>query len=54
MAGSLLEDNEVHREELAQLPHHGEFGEQGPVVNKPRDDDDDDDDTFYLYLQKQK
>jgi len=36
-ADSLLEDNEVQREALAQLPHHGELVDQGPVVNKLRE-----------------
>jgi len=37
VAGSLFEDNEGQRETLAQLPHHGELVEQGPVVNKLRE-----------------
>ena len=36
-ADSLLEDNEVQREALAQRPHHGELVEQGPGVNELRE-----------------
>ena len=37
IGGRQLEDEEVQREALAQLPHHGELVEQGPVVNTLRE-----------------